>query len=84
MDSRPSILYFVVHDIGRHPGCYGVPVATPNLDAFASESVTFTNAFCNSPACSASRICAMTGMYAHTSGGVRPAQQNKEYSYASS
>lgn len=70
MSRRPNILYFVVHDIGKHMGCYGVPVATPNLDAFAKESVTFTHAFCNSPACSPSRCCAMTGQYAHTSGGI--------------
>ena len=70
MPDRPNILYFVVHDIGRHMGCYGAPVATPNLDAFAASGVPFTNAFGNSAACSPSRICAMTGLYAHTSGGV--------------
>jgi arylsulfatase A-like enzyme len=70
MPDRSNILYFVVHDIGRYAGCYGALVATPAIDAFARSGVTFTNAFCNSPACSPSRICAMTGLYAHTSGGV--------------
>ncbi|MBI5723204.1 MAG: sulfatase [Planctomycetes bacterium] len=67
---RPNILYFICHDIGRHMGCYGVPVETPNLDAFAAGSVRFANAFCNSAACTPSRVCAMTGQYAHVSGGV--------------
>lgn len=67
---RPNILYFVCHDIGRHMGCYGVPVATPNLDEFAASGVKFTNAFCNSPACTPSRVCAMSGQYAHVSGGI--------------
>lgn len=67
---HPNIVYFVAHDTGRHLGCYGAPVASPNLDAFAAEAIRFDRAFCNSPACSPSRICAMTGLYAHTSGGV--------------
>jgi len=67
---RPNILYFVVHDLGKHLGCYGARVESPNLDAFAAESVKFESAFCNSPACTPSRCCAMTGLYAHTSGGV--------------
>jgi arylsulfatase A-like enzyme len=67
---RPNILYFIAHDVGRHLGCYGVPVRTPRLDAFAASGVRFDNVFCNAPACSPSRICAMTGLYAHTSGGV--------------
>ncbi|MBN1512913.1 MAG: sulfatase [Phycisphaerae bacterium] len=65
-----NIIYVVCHDIGRHLGCYGAEVSSPNLDRIAAEGVVFENAFCNSPACSPSRACAMTGQYAHTSGGV--------------
>lgn len=65
---RLNILYIICHDLGRHLGCYGVPVRTPNLDGFAAQSACFTQAFCNSPACSPSRGCAMTGQYAHTNG----------------
>jgi len=68
--NTPNILYFIAHDVGRHLGCYGARVASPHLDAFADSAVRFDNAFCNSPACTPSRICAMTGMYAHTTGGV--------------
>lgn len=66
----PNVLYFVVHDLGRHLGCYGVPSPTPRIDAFAGEAVRFTQAYCNSVACSPSRGCAMTGQHAHVSGGV--------------
>jgi arylsulfatase A-like enzyme len=45
-------------------------VDAPNLEAFAGQSVVFENAFCNSPACTPSRACAMTGRYAHTTGCV--------------
>ncbi len=65
---RPNIIYIVCHDLGKHLGCYGVPVASPNLDRFAAGGVNFTNAFCSSTACSPSRGCAMSGQYAHTNG----------------
>lgn len=63
-----NIIYFVCHDLGKHLGCYGVPVESPNLDRFAAEGIKLTNAFCASPACSPSRGCAMTGQYAHNNG----------------
>lgn len=65
-----NFIYLVCHDLGRHLGCYGALVESPNLDAFARSGVKFNRAFCNSPACSPSRCCAMTGKYAHTSGAV--------------
>jgi len=40
-------------------------VQTPNLDRLASEGVTFTNAYCNSPLCSPSRQSFMAGLYCH-------------------
>ena len=65
-----NIIYFVCHDLGRHLGCYGRPVATPHIDAFARDGVQFNNAHCSSPACSPSRACAMTGQYAHVNGCI--------------
>jgi N-sulfoglucosamine sulfohydrolase len=68
--TKPNIIYVVCHDLGRHLGCYGAGVESPNLDRIAREGILFENAFCTSPACSPSRACAMTGQYPHTSGGV--------------
>ncbi|MBD3240514.1 MAG: sulfatase-like hydrolase/transferase [Chitinivibrionales bacterium] len=70
MSERLNIVHFICHDLGQELGCYGKPIASPNLDRFAAEGVQFTNAFCNSPACSPARGCLMTGQYAHTSGGI--------------
>lgn len=67
---KPNILYFVCHDLGRALGTYGAGIPTPHLDRFAASGVRFTNAHCASPACSPSRACAMSGLYAHTSGAI--------------
>lgn len=67
---RPNIIFVICHDLGKELGCYGKPLHSPGFDRFASEGITFNNAFTNSPACSPSRICVMTGKHAHSSGGV--------------
>ncbi len=43
-------------------------VRTPNLKKFMGEGVTFTHAYVQSPVCSPSRACALTGRYPHTTG----------------
>lgn len=68
INRQPDIIYFVVHDIGKHTSNYGVPVATPNLRAFGETGAVFENAFCASPPCSPSRGVAMSGRYAHCNG----------------
>lgn len=66
---RPNILWIVAEDLSPALGCYGHPNAsTPNLDAFAKESVLFTHAFAAYPVCSPSRSCLITGMYPSTTG----------------
>ncbi len=68
--NRPNIIFFICHDLGRELGCYDRLIGSPHFDRFAAGGVKFSNAFCNSPACSPSRCCAMTGQYAHTSGCI--------------
>jgi len=67
---RPNIVLIVGDDHGRGDlGCYGHPVIkTPNLDRLATEGVRFTNAFCTTASCSASRSVILTGLYNHANG----------------
>lgn len=41
---------------------------TPNLDKLASEGVSFSNAFCQSPVCTPSRCSFLSGLYPHVNG----------------
>jgi arylsulfatase A-like enzyme len=43
-------------------------IRTPSIDRLASEGITFTRAYCNSPICSASRQSLLTGKYPHATG----------------
>jgi len=65
---RPNILMVITHDTGRHLGCYGRGVETPNIDRLAGEGVIFTNFFCTAPTCSPSRASFLTGRYPHSNG----------------
>lgn len=52
-------------------GCMGDDqVATPNLDAFASEGVVFERAYTPNPVCSPARGSILTGQYPHEHGVV--------------
>jgi len=67
---RPNIILIVADDHGRGDlGCYGNPlIQTPNLDKLAAEGVRFTNAFCTTASCSASRSVILSGLYNHFNG----------------
>jgi N-sulfoglucosamine sulfohydrolase len=67
---RPNIVLIVSDDHGREAlGCYGNPVvSTPNLDGLAAEGIRFTNSFCTTASCAASRSVILTGLYNHTNG----------------
>lgn len=67
---KPNII-IVMPDQLRYDalGFTGNPVIkTPHLDAFAKESVTFTNCFAQNPVCGPSRCSIFLSQYPHVSG----------------
>jgi len=66
---RPNIVLMVSDDHGLDTGNYGNPaIKTGHLDALADDGVIFTNAFCTTASCAASRSVILTGVYNHTNG----------------
>jgi N-sulfoglucosamine sulfohydrolase len=59
----------VSDDHGLHTGKYGYrSIRTPHLDALAGEGVRFTNAYCTTASCAASRSVILTGLHNHANG----------------
>lgn len=75
---QPNVVLYVADDHGTDDaGCYGNPVIhTPGLDALAAEGTRFTNAFCTSASCSASRSVILSGLHNHANG-----QYGHQHSY---
>ena len=68
-ETRNVVLYITDDQSQVDAGCYGNPVVrTPGLDALAKEGIRFTNAFCTTPSCSASRSSLLAGKYNHATG----------------
>ncbi len=66
---RPNVVWITAEDMSPTLGAYGDEYATtPNLDAFAKESVRYTNAFAAAPVCSPSRSTLITGVWASSLG----------------
>lgn len=65
----PNVLLIVIDDLNDYVGFLGghPQSKTPAMDALASESAIFINAFSNDPICSPSRASFFTGLYPHTS-----------------
>ncbi|MEM6885556.1 MAG: sulfatase [Verrucomicrobiota bacterium] len=66
----PNIVLIVTDDHGTDAlGCYGNPVIkTPHLDRLAAAGTRFTNAYCTSASCAASRSVILTGKFGHATG----------------
>lgn len=62
---RPNIVFIIADDMGyADVSCYGRPdMTTPNIDRIAAQGTRFTQAYANSPVCTASRVAIMTGRY---------------------
>lgn len=66
---QPNILWLSAEDHGPHLGCYGDKFAnTPNLDAFAKNSLRYLNAVSTAPVCAPARTTIISGMYAPSLG----------------
>ena len=64
---RPNVLVFLTdQETATPPG----PVNAPNRRRLDREGVRFTNAFCNTPQCSAARSSLLTGLEPHTTGVI--------------
>ncbi|TSA37116.1 MAG: iduronate-2-sulfatase [Verrucomicrobiaceae bacterium] len=62
-DTKPNVLLIYIDDLRTELGAYGVSRAlTPNLDAFAKQSLLFSNAYCQYPVCGPSRASTLTGL----------------------
>lgn len=69
--AQPNILLITTDDLGLHLGCYGDPTAnTQNIDAFANQSILFSNAYASTASCSPSRASMLTGLHPHEHGQV--------------
>ncbi|MEP3478262.1 MAG: sulfatase [Fuerstiella sp.] len=80
----PNVLLIAIDDLNDWIGALdGHPKAkTPHLDQLISQSVSFSNAHCTAPVCSASRHSffsglrpSSTGWYSNTSKGLKSYQQ---------
>jgi len=65
---RPNILLIVADDMGySDAGAYGSEIATPNIDALASEGIQLTQ-FHVAPNCGPTRGAMLTGVDSHRAG----------------
>jgi arylsulfatase A-like enzyme len=64
----PNVLMIVLDDTGfGQLGCYGSPIATPNIDALAADGLRYNNMH-TTALCSPSRSCIVTGRNHHSNG----------------
>jgi len=67
-DDRPNVILIYVDDASfYHFGCYGGPVATPNIDSLARNGIKFTRFYVSSAVCTPSRYGVVTGRFASRS-----------------
>ncbi|MSU66354.1 MAG: arylsulfatase [Opitutus sp.] len=64
----PNVIFVVLDDVGfAQLGCYGAPIATPNIDRLAAQGLRYTN-FHTCSVCSPTRAALLTGRNPHTVG----------------
>ena len=66
--SGPNIIYILLDDTGfSDVGCFGSLIETPNIDALASDGLSYRNFHVN-PMCSPTRASLLSGCYQHACG----------------
>lgn len=71
-----NVILLIGDDHSPIAGCYGNKVVqTPNLDRLANQGVRFTQSFCTTASCSASRSVLLTGLLNHSNGQFGHAHQ---------
>ncbi len=65
-EGAPNVLFIVLDDTGfGQLGCYGAPIATPNLDSLAENGLRY-NSMHTTALCSPTRTCILTGRNHHS------------------
>ena len=65
-EGAPNVLFIVLDDTGfGQLGCYGSPIATPNLDSLAKNGLCYNNMH-TTALCSPTRSCILTGRNHHS------------------
>jgi len=69
LSQKPNVLVIMVDDLNDNVGFLGghPQAKTPNMDAFAKTSATFTRAYTTAPMCGPSRASMFTGIFPHNS-----------------
>ena len=75
----PNVLFVVIDDLNDWVSCLGghPQAQTPNIDRIAQRGVLFTNAHCQAPICTPSRISMMTGRLPSSTGYSRATRPRK-------
>ncbi len=67
-EGAPNVLSIVLDDTGfGQIGCYGSPIATPNIDSLAANGLLYNNMH-TTALCSPTRTCILTGRNHHSNG----------------
>ena len=67
-EGSPNVLFVVLDDTGfAQLGCYGSPIATPNIDRLAANGLRYNNMH-TTALCSPTRTCFLTGRNHHSNG----------------
>ena len=83
VSKRPrNVLLLIADDLGLFIPSYDDPNAVmPRIEQTAREGVRFTNAFCTTASCSASRSVVLSGLYNHANGQYGHAHAEHHFSY---